>query len=250
MFTSKEYRKIARDKLKGNWGRSVLVSFIAALLGGVSSGSSGAGSSATSAASSEAAAGGNLDGALGAVGGTLAENPMLSAFLVSSGIVLIVIAIALMLIGSAVKLGHCRYYTELVLNNKSNGVGILFSRFDIFFKTVGLGLATGFLVLLWMLLLIIPGFIAIYRYFLAPYLMAENPGISISEALSRSNDLMRGHKWRLFKLHLSFIGWALLSGLTLGIGNLWLVPYTEAATAAFYIDRTGRNIPLPIPPIQ
>jgi len=249
MFTSKEYRKIARDKLKGNWGRSVLVSFIAALLGGVSSGSS-SGSSATSAASSEAAAGGNLDGALGAVGGTLAENPMLSAFLVSSGIVLIVIAIALMLIGSAVKLGHCRYYTELVLNNKSNGVGILFSRFDIFLKAIGLSLLMWLKTFLWTLLFIIPGIVAAYRYALAPYILAENPTMKASEAINESKRLMAGHKGRLFGLNISFIGWALLSGLTLGIGNLWLVPYTEAATAAFYIDRTGRNIPLPIPPIQ
>lgn len=240
MFTSKEYRKIARDKLKGNWGRSVLVSFIAALLGGVS-GSSGAGPSASSTTTAE-----NISGSIASIGETFLETPFVTAL----AVVLIIIMLAVAFISMAIQLGHCRYYTELVLNNKSNGVGILFSRFDIFFKTVGLGLAIGFLVLLWMLLLIIPGFIAIYRYFLAPYLMAENPGISISEALSRSNDLMRGHKWRLFKLHLSFIGWALLSGLTLGIGNLWLVPYTEAANAAFYIDRTGRNIPLPIPPIQ
>lgn len=47
---------------------------------------------------------------------------------------------------------------------------------------------------------------------------------------------MDGHKWRLFCLHLSFIGWWLLCTLTLGIGTLWLAPYIQNSTAAFYED--------------
>ena len=59
-----------------------------------------------------------------------------------------------------------------------------------------------------------------------------------------SKELMAGHKWRLFCLNLSFIGWGILSALTCGIGDLWLNPYIYAAKAAFYVDRTGRNIPM------
>ena len=47
---------------------------------------------------------------------------------------------------------------------------------------------------------------------------------------------MQGYKLRLFCLELSFIGWELLCVLTLGIGNLWLIPYKRAAIAAFYRD--------------
>ena len=47
---------------------------------------------------------------------------------------------------------------------------------------------------------------------------------------------MDGHKWQLFCLHLSFIGWWLLCILTLGIGTLWLAPYIQNSTAAFYED--------------
>lgn len=47
---------------------------------------------------------------------------------------------------------------------------------------------------------------------------------------------MDGHKWQLFCLHLSFIGWWLLCILTLGIGTLWLAPYSQNSTAAFYED--------------
>lgn len=248
MFTSKEYRKIARDKLKGNWGRAVLISFLAALLGGSSgSGSSSVSSSASSA--TEAASGAGVEGALGSVGEAISGNPLLSGVIASAGLLLAVVGIALLLVGGAVRLGHCRYYTELVLNNKSNSVGILFSRFDIFLKAAWLNILIAFKVLLWTLLFIIPGIIAAYRYALAPYILAENPNMKASEAINESKRLMQGHKGRLFGLQISFIGWAILSACTLGIGNLWLVPYTEAATAAFYIDRTGRNIPLPGNPI-
>ncbi|MBQ6704092.1 MAG: DUF975 family protein, partial [Clostridia bacterium] len=48
----------------------------------------------------------------------------------------------------------------------------------------------------------------------------------------------------LFGLNFSFIGWAMLSALTFGIGNLWLNPYMNTAFAAFYIERTGRGIPM------
>ena len=48
--------------------------------------------------------------------------------------------------------------------------------------------------------------------------------------------MMEGRRFDLFYLHLSFIGWWLLSILTLGIGFFWLVPYVQTAQAAFYDD--------------
>ena len=94
----------------------------------------------------------------------------------------------------------------------------------------------GLYTFLWMLLLVIPGIIAAFNYAMVPYVLAENPELTASEALARSKALMRGNRWRLFCLGFSFIGWGLLAGLTLGIGNLFLVPYQQAATAAFYRD--------------
>ena len=86
----------------------------------------------------------------------------------------------------------------------------------------------------WMLLFIIPGLIAAYRYSLTSYILAENPEMDANDAITRSKELMKGNKWRLFCLRFSFIGWDILSILTLGIGDLWLTPYQTAATAAFY----------------
>ena len=68
------------------------------------------------------------------------------------------------------------------------------------------------------------------------YILADNPTLTQSEARRRSEQLMNGHKFRLFCLHLSFIGWYLLSALTGGILLFWVIPYVQVATAAFYDD--------------
>lgn len=99
---------------------------------------------------------------------------------------------------------------------------------------------TGFLmtlkVLLWSLLLIIPGIIKAYAYALTPYIVVEHPEMSASEVLSESERLMEGHKFDFFWLQLSFIGWFILSLLTLGIGFFWLEPYCQTSIASFYND--------------
>lgn len=71
--------------------------------------------------------------------------------------------------------------------------------------------------------------------------MSENPEISAKEAMEMSMKMMDGNKFRLFCLRLSFIGWMLLGILTFGIGFLWIIPYMNAATAAFY-DEVSRNV--------
>ena len=95
---------------------------------------------------------------------------------------------------------------------------------------------TGIKLLLWTLLLIVPGIIMSFAYAMTPYILEEHPEISAWEASNRSRDMMKGHKLRLFWLQLSFIGWILLCSLTLGIGFLWLGPYMDASVAAFYND--------------
>ena len=93
-----------------------------------------------------------------------------------------------------------------------------------------------FFVSLWSLLLIIPGFIKYYAYALTPYILIDNPGLSANQAINLSQKMMKGHKFDMFILHLSFIGWIFLSIFTFGIGLLWLLPYMMTAQAAFYQD--------------
>jgi uncharacterized membrane protein len=69
--------------------------------------------------------------------------------------------------------------------------------------------------------------------------MAENPEMSASEACAKSKEMMKGYKFDLFVLELSFIGWSLLCIFTCGIGFIVLRPYMEAATADFYREISG-----------
>lgn len=91
---------------------------------------------------------------------------------------------------------------------------------------------------LWMILLIIPGIIMTYAYAMAVYVANDHPELSAVDAIKKSKELMRGHKWDLFVLDLSFIGWILLCCLTCGIGFFFLVPYIEMAHVEFYRELT------------
>jgi len=80
-------------------------------------------------------------------------------------------------------------------------------------------------VVLWSFLLFIPGIIKAFAYSQTFYIIAEYKDISVTKALRISIEITKGHKWNIFVMYLSFIGWDILTLFTLGIGNLWLAPY-------------------------
>lgn len=92
----------------------------------------------------------------------------------------------------------------------------------------------GLYILLWTLLLVIPGIVKGISYSMTAFVLADNPELKYDAAITRSSQLMKGHKMQYFWFALSFIGWYLLAALTLGIGFLWLIPYYLTAKAAFY----------------
>ncbi len=98
-------------------------------------------------------------------------------------------------------------------------------------------------VFLWTLLLIIPGIIKSLAYSQTFYILADHPELSATEAIDKSQELMRGHKGRLFWLNLSFIGWYLLGALALGVGTIFVIPYHQTALANFYLELTGTKTP-------
>lgn len=151
-------------------------------------------------------------------------------------------------LGGVTHLGYCRFQLNL-LDQKPAQLSDLFSQFRRFGAGFCLNLLTGLFIFLWSLLFFVPGLIAAYRYAMAPYILAEDPGCTASEALDRSKEMMRGYKARLFCLDLSFFGWRLLGVLTLGISNLWVNPYATVSVAAFYRWRCQEN-PEFAPPAQ
>lgn len=87
---------------------------------------------------------------------------------------------------------------------------------------------------LWFLLLIIPGIIKMYSYAMTYYIAEDYPELDANKCIDKSKEMMDGYKFDLFLLHLSFLGWALLCILTLGIGALWLRPYIATSEVVFY----------------
>ncbi len=110
----------------------------------------------------------------------------------------------------------------------------LFDGFSFAGKIILLYVVQVIFISLWTLLFVIPGIVAAYRYRFAVLNLCENPEIGIMEAIKMSKAQTLGFKWQLFVLDLSFIGWNILVGLTLGILDIWVSPYRVQANIAFF----------------
>ena len=121
-----------------------------------------------------------------------------------------------------------------VLKDDVADVSNVFDGFKDFMSSFLLYLLNTIFVTLWSLLFVIPGIIASYSYSMSYYILKDNPGMDANEARKASIEMMKGHKWQLFCLEFSFIGWIILSILTFGILTFWVGPYMETAKAAFY----------------
>ena len=138
------------------------------------------------------------------------------------------------LLSGLVMFGSAAFYLELV-KSKQGKVGTFFGgMFKKFFKRWGASLLISLYTFLWTMLFIIPGIVKSYAYAMTPYIMMEKPEMGINDAITKSRMMMKGHKWQLFLLDLSFIGWMLLSIVTLGIAFVYVWPYYSAARAQFY----------------
>lgn len=221
MLYARDFRRKAYEALNGKWALAVGTGFIAALLGG-------------------------MDGPVNIPDFNWKEQyngffqPELLLFYLSIVMITLAFALIAFFFGGAVTLGYCRF-NKNVIKGTNPRFNDLFSNFHIFWKAFLLQLLIGIFIILWTFLLIIPGIIATFSYAMAPYIMDENPEMSVMEAIRRSKEMMNGNRWRLFCLELSFIGWAILCLFTCGIGILWLNPYIYAAEAAFYLEISGHN---------
>lgn len=217
MMYASDFRKKARSALSGNWGKAVAVGLVASLLaGGIAVPNTG---------------GSGAEGYLSFSG----HNAMITFSTVA-----VVMGLLSLVLGGAVNLGWCRFHTNLVKDTEDAQFSDLFAHFDRLGRGFAMNFVLSLFIILWSLLFLIPGIIAAYNYSMVPYLMAEFPDLELMDAIRESKRLMKGNKWRLFCLQMSFFGWALLCVLTLGIGNLWLTPYMRTAEAAFYMHVTGR----------
>ena len=244
MKTNTEYKNAALAALKGNWGKAVLaaVIFLAVVyiaigpftyntvklqnytrenLPQVSSGLS------IGSAMREA-----MEASL-----TLAQDPEYLSMQSKANGSMALYYLLLFFVVLPLSLGLANAFLKLLVQG-DNAVPenmYQFATKNYWHKVWGLFLMTLF-TFLWSLLLVIPGIVKMFSYSMTPYILEEHPELSANEAIDRSRAMMKGHKFDLFWLILSFIGWMILCLVTFGIGYLWLVPYMETSIGAFYED--------------
>ena len=133
---------------------------------------------------------------------------------------------------------------HFVRRTKSVSVEDLFSAFNaqFYWKSMGLGILVWVYTFLGSLLLLVPGVIKGCSYFLAPYILVDNPEITAEEAICRSMRLMEGHKMQLFLMSLGYFFLFMLSSLLLFIPMIWLVPYYTVAYVKFYEELKATSL--------
>lgn len=151
------------------------------------------------------------------------------------------IQLANLILAGPLVLGFYGYFLDY-----SNGINktpsAIFEGFSDFARALAAYLLQAIFILLWMLLLIIPGIIAALSYSQVYFILKEDPQISAMDALRKSKEMMNGYKAEYFVLGLSFIGWILLGMLSFGIGLIWLYPYMVITYANFYKKIKGETV--------
>lgn len=261
MWTRKELKERAKEALKRNYWKIVLVSLIGMLIGGGlgSSGISGGGSDIRDMASDNVKEhftehendDVDWEGAEAVLDDIQMDiRPQDIAAVAFTVIVVLIVAAIVLAIGIAldvlllnpVQVGINRFMVKSLDDtariaevgytfdhNYKNGVKVMFFK-DLY-------------VVLWSLLFIVPGIYKAYQYRMVPYILGENSDMTYQEVLQRSKDMMDGQKWDAFVLDLSFILWHMLGGITCGLAEIFYVaPYVNLTDAALYSRLSRKDL--------
>ena len=160
------------------------------------------------------------------------------------GLVLVAIILEGLIMGTG--FGWALYFVEVGLayfmvkfiTDQAAEITDIFSFSKDFVRDLVVGLVQSIFIALWSLLFVIPGIIKSFAYALVPYLLADSKyqEQGTMDILNKSEEMMNGHKMDYFMLHLGFIGWHILSIFTLGLLELWIIPYERTAATKFLYD--------------
>ena len=261
MWTRKELKERAKEALKRNYWKIVLVSLIGMLIGGGlgSSGISGGGSDIRDMASDNVKEhftehendDVDWEGAEAVLDDIQMDiRPQDIVAVAFTVIVVLIVAAIVLAIGIAldvlllnpVQVGINRFMVKSLDDtariaevgytfdhNYKNGVKVMFFK-DLYVE-------------LWSLLFIVPGIYKAYQYRMVPYILGENPDMTYQEVLQRSKDMMDGQKWDAFVLDLSFILWHMRGGITCGLAEIFSVaPYVNLTDAALYSRLSRKDL--------
>ena len=184
------------------------------------------------------------------LGGGVLKNEWLYAMIISLAITLIngalsATGIGSLLINGLIMCGTANYFSGRVRGTvRHDSLGALIEGAT---KDLGGNIITGILhtvfILLWSMLLIVPGIVKSCSYAMTFFIKNDRPELSATEAITESRRMMDGFKMKYFMLQLSFIGWYIVGILCLGIGTFWVSAYVEAANAHFYEEVKAAKAP-------
>lgn len=221
LINYKDIRATARGNLTGKWWLSIGVATVAAILGGLITGNS------------------FLPEVTRNYEDLTSMDPRALGSLLGVSLGSSLLGLVVFIIGGAIELGYAQFLLKQHDGQEAT-FNDLFSQFYRFGQGFAQQFLRGLYIFLWALLLVIPGIVKSFSYAMTPFIMTDHPELSASEAITRSKEMMNGHKWELFVLDLTFIGWAILCALTMNLGYLALNPYTNAAHAVFYRQISGK----------
>ncbi len=278
MWTRKELKERAKEALKRNYWKAVLVMVLPLIMG------IGAGSTAavgghheannedsenientdvtiseneedfSIAGESEVVISDMMDEVEGSLQAAATELEQIDpAVWIAIGIVIIVCVVFIVMIVIAVDIllvnpfyvGIRRFMLKSV--DETGNVSDLGYAFDHNYKNV---VKTTFIcdlqIFLWLFVFLIPGIYKKYQYYMVDYILAENPDMPYQEVLERSKKMMEGHKWNTFVLNISFILWYILGKLTCNIlAIFYAAPYIELTRASLYRKLQENEMALP-----
>ena len=219
MWSRVEIKEVGKMAFMANYWRSVFVAFLLVMLVG-GSGVSVSTNPEDDPTTNQAIQNLTLEQALGIIS-------------IASGVLIVAILLKIFIF-NPLQVGCYAFFKENVETNQAD-LGVLKVGFQGYGRTFLTLFLRDLFLLLWTLLFIVPGLIKSYSYRMVPFIIADEPDLSPTEAITRSKQMMEGHKWNAFILDLSFIGWYLLGIVTLGLGLIfWASPYFYNTNAELY----------------
>ncbi len=189
-----EFKRKAKERLRGNWGQAIVVGLIFSIANGITSYQNNYS---------------DLNNRHSSLGFT---------------------SMVLSLLVAPIMYGVIKYFMGFV-REESVTIGDIFNSYKDFSKIVVATLLRNLFTFLWALLLIIPGIMKAYSYSMVYNVMNDNSELSGSDALKLSEKMMYGHRMELFILYMSIMGWAIVPMLILvGMFMLMLVGLILSST--------------------
>lgn len=156
------------------------------------------------------------------------------AMAVSEGTISSIISLVFSIFSAILSVGYAKYILTFIRGGRSEIKDIIDFAKENWKICILVSFVAGLNVALGMILLIVPGIIAAFGLTFYKEVVADNPELGTTDALRKAWEVTNGHKFDLFVLGLSFIGWCILASLTFGILYIWLVPYMTVTFALAY----------------